>query len=98
MRLIKGIKENRRKGLGVSLGPKVQRLRMSHNITRQMKCLELEGSKASKTLQWLHEGFPLTITPLEKHQLDVGGMESRQNGMVPKVSAQICQGAPGCLV
>src|SRR6266540_3913788 len=70
----------------------------SRDVTRQMKCLELEGLKASKTLQWLHEGFPLTITPLEKHQLDVGGMESRQNGMIPKVSARICQGAPGCLI
>jgi len=68
MRIIKGIRENRRKGLGMSLGPRVRRLRMSHNIARQMKCLELEGLKASETLWWLHEGFPLTITPpLEKH-------------------------------
>ena len=64
-----------------------------------MKCLELKGLKALKTLQWLHEGFLLTITPpLEKHQLDVDGMESGWNGMVPKVSAQICRGTPGCLV
>src|SRR6266496_254223 len=33
----------------------------SRNITRQMKCLELKGLKASKTLRWLCEGFPLTM-------------------------------------
>ncbi len=77
MRLIKGIKENRRKGLGVSLGPKVWRLRVrgsedlkTSNITwchetdevsqaRRFEDFE-DSSKASKTLQWLHEGFPLT--------------------------------------
>ncbi len=73
MRLIKEIKENRRKGPGVSLGPKVQRLRTSHDITRHQKTDKVsqaqrfkdfeDGSKASRTLRWLHEGFPLTITP-----------------------------------
>jgi len=28
---------------------------------RQMKCLELKGSKASETLWWFREGFPLTL-------------------------------------
>ena len=70
MRLIKGIKENRRKGPGVSLGPKVRRLRTSCDIMRyhetdevsraqRFKDLE-DSSKASRTLRWLHEGFPLT--------------------------------------
>src|SRR6266540_3682733 len=27
----------------------------SRDITRQMKCLKLKGSKALKTLRWLHE-------------------------------------------
>ena len=27
------------------------------DVTRQMKCLKLEGSKASESLWWLHEGF-----------------------------------------
>src|SRR6266540_4782307 len=35
----------------------------SQDITRQTKCLELEGSKASETLRWFHEGFPLTLPP-----------------------------------
>src|SRR6266542_2394365 len=28
----------------------------SQDITRQTKCLELEGLKASETLRWFHEG------------------------------------------
>src|SRR6266511_3332151 len=35
----------------------------SCDITRQMKCLRLKGSKALKTLQWLHESFPLQSPP-----------------------------------
>src|SRR6266545_4183191 len=36
----------------------------SHDITRHHETdeLELEGSKALETLQWLREGFPLTVT------------------------------------
>src|SRR6266498_1374199 len=32
----------------------------SRDVTRQTKCLELEGSKALETLWWFHEGFLLT--------------------------------------
>ena len=105
MRLIKGIEENRRKGLGVSLGLKVWRLWVwesegsktlnimqyhatSWDITRQTKCLELKNSLVAS---W-------RVSPYNHPPLEMGGMESGQNGMVPKVSAWICWGAPGCLV
>ena len=75
MRLIKEIKENRRKGPGVSLGLKVRRLQMSCDITRHYETDEVsrarrfedfeDSSKASKTLQWLHEGFSLTTSRLK---------------------------------
>ncbi len=37
---------------------------ISRDVVRQTKCLKLKCLKASETLQWFHEGFPLTIAPL----------------------------------
>ena len=38
----------------------------SWDVARQMKCLKLEGSKASETLWWFREGFPLTVASLKE--------------------------------
>ena len=69
MRLIKEIKENRRKGLGVPLGPKVRRLRVwgsegskTSNITQHHKTLQDRRSVSNSKVQRLRKlfsGFPL---------------------------------------
>ena len=68
-RLIKEIKENRRKGLGVPLGPKVRRLRVwgsegskTSNITQHHKTLQDRRSVSNSKVQRLRKlfsGFPL---------------------------------------
>src|SRR6266540_1017892 len=64
MRLIKEIKENRRKGLGVPLGPKVQRLQVqgsegskTSNVMRQHKTLRDRRSVSNSKVRRLWKLF-----------------------------------------
>ncbi len=95
------------RGVSKSKGLKTSssRVRRFEDFEHHITSCNIMGCRETDDVSWTRKffsgfmrGFPLqSPPPIEKHQLDVGGIESRWNGMVPKVSAQICQGVPGSL-